>query len=126
MKPPPCRSTHLLTPPAPPHPRPHPPTPNPRAGEPYVNFSVADYSDEGEELLNGTLVERWVREEPRDPYFPPVLFELMFVDQRNAQSARPVLAQTILQPYGVVRGVACNCCCCPLSLLSARPAHPPR
>ena len=93
---------------------------NRRAGEPYVNFSVADYSDEGEELLNGTLVEKWVREEPRDPFFPPLLFELVFVDQHDAQSARPVLAQTILKPLGVVRAAAAAA-----AAAAAPLSHPP-
>ena len=77
----------------------------PLDGEPYANFSVAGYSDGGEALLNGTLVEKWERAEPLDPFFPPLVYELLYVDQRVAGEARPVLAQTLLRPLGVVRAL---------------------
>ena len=93
LPPPPLTHTHT-------HTTPHT-TPSPHAGEPYEDFSVAGFTDEGEVLLNGEVVEKWEREEPDDPFFPPVVYDLMFVDQRAAQSARPVLAQTLVRPLGI-------------------------
>ncbi len=98
-----------LPPRAPPHGSPPPPIPpHPlrplhRAGEPYQDFSVAGYDYEGEEYLNGKLVEKYFREFPEDPFFPALGYDLLFVDRGDGEGrpARPVLAQTVVQPLGI-------------------------
>ncbi len=62
---------------------------------------MAGFTDEGEVLLNGEVVEKWERVEPDDPFFPPVVYDLMFVDQSGGGAARPVLSQTLVRPLGI-------------------------
>jgi hypothetical protein len=97
----PALFAHGRPPPNPPHP-PQPRARRPRAGEPYSSLSVDGFYDDGEEFIDGELVEKWAREEPSDPFFPPIAFELMFVAQdEEERAARPVLTQVVVQPLGI-------------------------
>ncbi len=58
------------------------------------------YQDEGETLLNGGLVEVWGKHD-WDPFFPPITYDYLYVDQRVPSAARPVLAETAVRPLGV-------------------------